>query len=108
LSETAYLFSERGAKLVLAARSLPELQKLAAEIQRMGGQAEVVEADVSDFDQVEVPFVGNLQRLGSWHNTQLLAGLANQANLPDSDALVDSQVFADVILTSAQEMGLWL
>ena len=51
--ETAYLLAELGAKLVLAGRSLSELQKLASEIQRQGGQVEIVEADVSDFNQVK-------------------------------------------------------
>src|ERR1044071_4486771 len=51
--ETALQFAERGAKVVVAGRSLPALQELANEIQSRGGEATAHEADVSQFEQMQ-------------------------------------------------------
>ncbi len=45
---TAHAFAERGARLVLAARSASSLQEVARECRDRGGEALVVVADVSD------------------------------------------------------------
>ena len=46
-AELARQLAARGARLVLAARDLPELEKVAAECRKAGGQAIVVRADVT-------------------------------------------------------------
>jgi NAD(P)-dependent dehydrogenase (short-subunit alcohol dehydrogenase family) len=51
--ETALKFAQRGAKVVVSARSEPGLKSLVDEIQSLGGVAKYVIADVSDFQQVK-------------------------------------------------------
>ncbi|SUO93962.1 Uncharacterized oxidoreductase SAV2478 [Suttonella ornithocola] len=51
--ETARHLAKRGAKLVLGARRLERLEKLAADIQAEGGQAIAVQMDVSKREDVE-------------------------------------------------------
>lgn len=51
--ETARRFAQRGARVVVSARSEPGLRSLVDEIQAAGGKAIAVPADVSDFDQVK-------------------------------------------------------
>ncbi len=50
---TALRFAERGAKVVVAGRSLPALTELANEIQLQGGDAVACEADVSQYEQLQ-------------------------------------------------------
>ena len=49
----ALQFANRGAKVVVAARSQPGLESLVAEIRGMGGDATAVVADVTVFEQVK-------------------------------------------------------
>ena len=51
--ETACLLAERGARVVLAARSVEALEQLAREITHKGGQALVVPTDITKIEQVE-------------------------------------------------------
>src|SRR3954454_24484300 len=51
--ETALRFAERGAKVVVTARSESGLTSLVDEITRRGGQSAYVTCDVSDFNQVK-------------------------------------------------------
>ena len=51
--DTALKFAARGAKVVVAARSEPGLASLVEVIQKAGGEATYIIADVSDFDQVK-------------------------------------------------------
>jgi short-subunit dehydrogenase len=51
--ETALLFGEEGASVVLAARNEAALVAVADEIERHGGRAHVVVTDVAQWDQVE-------------------------------------------------------
>lgn len=51
--ETALKFASKGAKVVVAARSQPGLASLVDEIQKSGGEATYIVADVSDFEQVK-------------------------------------------------------
>jgi len=51
--ETALKFAQRGAKVVVSARSESGLASLVEEILRFGGEATAVVADVSDFEQVK-------------------------------------------------------
>lgn len=51
--ETALRFAERGAKVVVAGRSLPALTELVHEIQSRGGEAAAHAADVSQHEQMQ-------------------------------------------------------
>jgi NAD(P)-dependent dehydrogenase (short-subunit alcohol dehydrogenase family) len=51
--ETALQFAERGAKVVIAGRSLPAITKLVNEIQSKGGEATAYTADVSQYEQMQ-------------------------------------------------------
>src|SRR3712207_7309345 len=67
--EAALRFAERGARVVVSARSEPGLYSLVEEIRGRGGEATAVVADTSDFGQVEA--VGDRAggedgRLGNW------------------------------------------
>jgi NAD(P)-dependent dehydrogenase (short-subunit alcohol dehydrogenase family) len=50
---TALLFGEKGARVVVSGRSKDELESLAGEIRRNGGQAIAMTADVADFQQMK-------------------------------------------------------
>ncbi len=50
--ETALRFAERGARVVVSARSEPGLRSLVEEIRRAGGEATAIAADVAEFAQV--------------------------------------------------------
>lgn len=66
---TAQKFAERGAKVVVSARSEDGLQTLVDEIRQGGGQAIAVPADVSDFEQVKAVAdraVAEYGRLDTW------------------------------------------
>ncbi|HEY0606777.1 MAG TPA: SDR family oxidoreductase [Herpetosiphonaceae bacterium] len=66
---TAQKFAERGAKVVVSARSEDGLQTLVDEIRQQGGQAIAVPADVSDFEQVKAVAdraVTEYGRLDTW------------------------------------------
>lgn len=67
--DTALRFAKRGAKVVVAARSLSGLQSLVNEIEQVGGQATAVVADVAVFEQVKAiadKAVATYGRLDTW------------------------------------------
>lgn len=69
--QTALDLGRRGAKVVLAARNEEALRTLATEIERLGGQAEVVVTDVAEYDQLERLAARAVERFGridSWIN----------------------------------------
>lgn len=69
--ETALEFAQRGATVVAAARNQEALETLAAEIQRIGGEALPVVTDVSDFAQVSALASRTADRFGridTWVN----------------------------------------
>ncbi|MCX8021307.1 MAG: SDR family oxidoreductase [Syntrophorhabdaceae bacterium] len=49
----ALAFAEEGAKVVVAARTLPKLEETVEEIKRLGGQAKAIQTDVKEEKQVE-------------------------------------------------------
>lgn len=51
--ESALQFAKRGAKVVVSARNELGLQSLVNEIQRLGGEATAIPADVANFEQVK-------------------------------------------------------
>lgn len=67
--ETALKFAERGAKLVVSARSESGLNSLVEEIKQKGGEAIAITADVADFEQVKAiadKAVEQYGRLDTW------------------------------------------
>ena len=70
--ETALKFAQRGAKVVVSARSEPGLKSLVEEIRSWGGEAIYTIADVSDFQQVKAiadKTVAEYGRLDTWVHT---------------------------------------
>ena len=63
---TARMAAEAGAKVVLAARDLPALEQLAAEINRAGGEALAVQTDVGREDEVDRLAEKAVARFGSF------------------------------------------
>ncbi len=61
----ALSLAEAGADVALAARTLSELEDLAAEIQALGSRAFAVPTDVSDSSQVEYMVEATLKEFGS-------------------------------------------
>ncbi len=77
--ETALRFAQRGAKIVVSARSEAGLKSLVDEIERMGGEAIAVVADVAEFEQVKAiadQAVATYGRLDTWINAAATAILA--------------------------------
>ena len=69
--ETALEMGRAGASVVLAARNEEALRELAAEIERIGGQAEAVPTDVAEYDRVERLGARAMERFGridTWVN----------------------------------------
>src|SRR5215212_6453998 len=67
--ETALRFAERGAKIVVSARSENGLTSLVEEIQAKGGEALAIPAEVSEFEQVKAVADGAVEeygRLDTW------------------------------------------
>ncbi|MFE4491858.1 SDR family NAD(P)-dependent oxidoreductase [Streptomyces niveus] len=61
---TARRLAERGASVALVARRRARLEDLAAEIEKAGGTALVVEADISDRTQAEAAVQQTVERFG--------------------------------------------
>ncbi|MBF2009611.1 MAG: SDR family oxidoreductase [Chlorogloeopsis fritschii C42_A2020_084] len=75
----ALKFAQRGAKVVVAARSEPGLKSLVEEIRSAGGEAISVVADVSEFEQVKAvaeKTVAEYGRLDTWVHTAATGILA--------------------------------
>ncbi len=73
---TARAFAARGAAVVVAARNEEGLGALVAEIQRAGGKALAVVADVADADQVQhvaARAVAELGRIDTWAHVAAVA-----------------------------------
>jgi NADP-dependent 3-hydroxy acid dehydrogenase YdfG len=63
-AETALLLAERGAKVVLGARRKEKLEAVAAEVEAAGGEALVVQTDVTDRAQVQALVDAAVERFG--------------------------------------------
>ena len=62
--DTALKVAERGAKVVVAARSQEGLATLVEEIHQRGGEAIAVVADVADYEQVKAIADKTVERFG--------------------------------------------
>ena len=73
---TALLLAKKGARVVIAARRQEALDELVAEIERAGGQAIAVAADVTDFDQINGvarAAISKWGRIDTWVHTAAAA-----------------------------------
>src|SRR5215210_2804600 len=82
---TALRFAERGAKVVVSARSEEGLDSLVQEIRGAGGEATAITAEVADFEQVEAVAdhaVAEYGRLDTWMH---LAAVLLVASFEDTE-----------------------
>jgi short-subunit dehydrogenase len=82
--ETALLLARRGAAIVAAARNEAALETLRDEIERAGGRAEAVVADVSEYDEVERiadRAIARFGRIDTWVNNAAVSIYASVADL---------------------------
>ncbi len=99
--ETALLFAEHGASLVLVARRLGELERLAEEIRDRGAEAAAVAGDVKDADVAREAVAVATRRFGGLDIAFNNAGTTGaQASIPDMTAETWHDVI-DTNLTSA-------
>ena len=90
---TAILAAERGARLVLVARSEDTLQSLVAQIESNGGEAIYVVADVADRDQmldVALAAVHQYGRIDTWVND---AGVSSYSRLDEISEADSRRIF---------------
>ena len=62
---TAKLFAKEGAKVVISARRLPQLEEVAAEIRAAGGEVLVVQTDVSKVEDAENLIAKTVEAFGT-------------------------------------------
>src|SRR5918997_714321 len=82
---TARLFAERGARVVLAARSEEALLGAAAECEALSGRALAVPTDVAEWGSVEVlarRAVEHFGRIDVWVNNAVLAAVGRLEEVP--------------------------
>ena len=97
---TALLLAENGARVTVAARRQDALDELVQEIERAGGQALAVAADVTDYDQIENLAKATVEKWGridTWVHT---AAAAMYARFEDTSPEEYKRVI-DVTLTGA-------
>jgi short-subunit dehydrogenase len=85
---TAYAAAERGARLVLAARSARTLADIAARLAAQGREVEVVEADVGDRPQVAriaERAIARFGRIDTWVNNAGVSVYGRVDEIPDAD-----------------------
>lgn len=86
--ETALQMARRGASVVLAARNDEALRELAAQIERLGAQAETVVTDVADYEQVErlaQRAVERFGRIATWVNNAAVSIYATVEQLESEE-----------------------
>jgi short-subunit dehydrogenase len=91
--ETALQLAVRGASIVIAARNEEALQQLAAQVERLGGEAEPVVTDVAEYDQVERLAQRAVERFGridTWVNNAAVSiyGTVEQLEPDEMERLV--------------------
>jgi NAD(P)-dependent dehydrogenase (short-subunit alcohol dehydrogenase family) len=83
---TALELARQGAAVVLAARTMPEIQALAEQITAQGGKARAVACDVSDYAEVEAALTVARELTGSLDILVNNAGVIDPiGHLADSD-----------------------
>jgi NAD(P)-dependent dehydrogenase (short-subunit alcohol dehydrogenase family) len=86
---TAKAAARRGAKVVLVSRDADDLEAVAADVRAAGGEAEVVVADVADFDALRDAAARAVDRFGgidTWVNNAGVSIYGPIADVPIQDA----------------------
>ncbi len=99
--ETALRFAERGAKVVVSARSEKGLTSLVEEIQDKGGEAIAIPANVSKFEQVKAVADGAVEeygRLDTWvHLAVVILFAAFEDTTPEEfERIIDVNLMGQV------------
>src|SRR5918995_5287329 len=99
--ETALQFARRGAKLALAARNEDALDTLAAEVERLGGEALVVPIDVSDFNRVAELASRAVERFGridTWVNNASVStyGTVEQLEVEEIRRVIEVNLLGEI------------
>lgn len=99
-------FAAAGAKVVLAARGLPALEAVAAEIRGAGGEVLVAPTDVTDQGQVEALMARAIERFGRIDGLinnagQSMRGTALETTPEEFQRLLDLNLLAAVRTTRA-------
>jgi NAD(P)-dependent dehydrogenase (short-subunit alcohol dehydrogenase family) len=107
-AQFARTLAQAGAAVALAGRRVERLKTLRAEIESMGGDAHVVECDVTDVDSIRAAVAHTETELGSIDILVNNSGISASARVQD----VSEQDFDDVFSTNvrgaffmAQEVG---
>jgi NAD(P)-dependent dehydrogenase (short-subunit alcohol dehydrogenase family) len=98
---TAKLAAERGARVVLSARTREALAQVVDEIKQAGGQAVFVESDVSnraDLDRVAATALDRFGRIDSWVNNAGVGiwGLIDEVSEADMRRLFETNFWGTV------------
>ncbi len=99
--DAARLFAKEGCKVVLAARRLDRLQKLANEIQGQGGEAVAIPMDVIDHANIELMVTSALDLYGHIDILFNNAGFGRLDWLENLDTARDIEMQVDVNLLGA-------
>jgi len=99
--ETALLFGEQQASVVLAARNETALRDVAQQIEQRGGRAHVVVTDVSEYEQVErlvQEAVNHFGRIDTWVNNAAVAvyGLVEDQTLHDIERTIQVDLMGQI------------
>jgi short-subunit dehydrogenase len=99
--ETALLFGEQQASVVLAARNETALRDVAEMIEQRGGRAHVVVTDVSEWEQVErlaQEAVNHFGRIDTWVNNAAVAvyGLVEDLTLHDIERTIKVDLMGQI------------
>jgi 3-oxoacyl-[acyl-carrier protein] reductase len=93
-AETACVLAAQGAAVLLAARSLDQTERIAADIRAAGGQAEAIACDVGIWDDVQTAVASAVAAFGAIDILVNNAGLIDPiARLVDSDPAEWGHVF---------------
>jgi NAD(P)-dependent dehydrogenase (short-subunit alcohol dehydrogenase family) len=85
---TVLKYAEEGGKIVLAARNKQALEEVAAECEKRGGQAHIVQTDVSKEDEVKhlaEEAVGRFGSIDVWVNNAAVIAFGGYEEIPPED-----------------------
>lgn len=99
--EAALRFAQRGAKVVVSARSESGLASLVEEIQQMGGNATAITADVSSFEQVQAiadKAIATYSRIDTWVHASATAvfGTFEQISVEEFKRVIDVSLMGQI------------
>lgn len=91
-AKTAEVFAAEGAKVVMAARREAEMKKIAAKIEKAGGEALVVPTDIRDLEQVKALVAKTMEVYGRVDVLDNVAGFLDVGMRPIEEFLDEDLV----------------